>query len=1178
MAHGSLVLQSTPQPPAQTFTNSDILVEEWTCLEVMPFETSFLPKSLHIEKSVEEVDVSIPEFLRPCAIGTFAKMRLAHAEKPGLHGQLRSADVKILIPAMTVFIMPLRVLDISVAVFSSGERNPRRIQRTSFSEGVLGMHAFGRFTCEEGWLGLIEAVQNNFKQYSRQPSLPTNQVEDAGSSPYLGPCILQLRRMNCRLKRSELDKNLHNMEAAAFALTFFLMGHHDLPSQRDATAIFGESVANIRSVETKVPKRVRQPLFMAVTISPLILLVNISLLGNDIKRDRMVEAWFALGNDKPKMLVKIENWLWEGLFDMGRKGTFAEHALEKFLKRVDSIDLGVLNLRTKTFFQKALSPECRVDSNSAPLPEERTPTHNESANGPHSHDGLERALSTECLVDSGSAQQLVNTAITTDEVVNVHVPQNNPDAVASPIRSECADHLGRRHLGSANPCDCGYDANSLHTLSSHFPSHRHNSASSITAGSSPLSNVADSDNDMPQTPNFDVPAESLTRHPLHHEEQNQARRSPDVEAARHADTLLRPAIFNNAPILRMTRRTYLIYALDGRSVKYAPSFFPESVRDLHEELHRLLGLANEAAVGNGGAPIALPPDQAVRRSVRGINCMPYEDFARMDRSVVRKLFRVNHLLVTHVPLNGLVGGSFDRMCLQNFASEMGFHKKREMYDFSRLSLDHAAEVVAASFEDLITEAHNTGRLLACVNVSGGDPGFPMADVLNALRSDHDAWLDMQPHSQHSFASVTTNPYACLDMVWRVASVKDVVERGRFSPSGFATSIGVEVGAKLVLLFVPRDSDDYARTDLASVAGLDSHQHMDAQTVAVVLLPGDILLIRPGTFHYVVSLQHSISRDSFFLSCVTIRQTCWALFHEMFRDQRREAPRRKREDRLWLVQLMVHWHYAIMHNSASYIELCADGNPSAAHIPNLLTFTGLIDFLTMFNVLELGDVLWHELYSEDDAAFSSDDHSYLLKAYQTGCTLGREILDWFREHFIIESIAWPYPPWQSLYHDLIDPAGRIEHIFRSYMLQQCSALLAEAGLHMGFGLHASTIRQRILSNFQRPNSHPWLTVHQVINHLDAASNSAPTGVRTWTNVDGYNWEPDQRDTYAWIFEYRALHYVQRSQSVGYVHDRVQLERLCDKVLRENEGAYRFGSKRGPDDRESECNAEAKRRKW
>ncbi|ESK93953.1 hypothetical protein Moror_12946 [Moniliophthora roreri MCA 2997] len=80
--------------------------------------------------------------------------------------------------------------------------------------------------------------------------------------------------------------------------------------------------------------KLRQPLFLVLAVSPLILLSEIMTTSTNFNQVQMTRAWFHFGNQRPPILTRIEGMLWLELFAMACGNKSSIQALTSFLDKL----------------------------------------------------------------------------------------------------------------------------------------------------------------------------------------------------------------------------------------------------------------------------------------------------------------------------------------------------------------------------------------------------------------------------------------------------------------------------------------------------------------------------------------------------------------------------------------------------------------------------------------------------------------------------------------------------------------------------------------------------------------------------------------------------------------------------------------------------------------------------
>ncbi|KAK7018732.1 hypothetical protein VNI00_018292 [Paramarasmius palmivorus] len=212
----------------------------------------------------------------------------------------------------------------------------------------------------QGWARVIEEIYVAFST-SEAVRNPVHSFGDSDRPSSRQLVLAALHRLDGLTQGNgtlAVVKALCNLEATAFFMNYMLRGHHDFPPQwrilvselKSAAAREGFAC----NVAANLPPmtRLRQPLFMALAISPLVLLADISATSANLTRLHMLRAWYHYGSQRPQTLQKVEVALWKRLFAMARGEMTASEALGSFLS--ESLPLLPLAAREQRFFDPAL--------------------------------------------------------------------------------------------------------------------------------------------------------------------------------------------------------------------------------------------------------------------------------------------------------------------------------------------------------------------------------------------------------------------------------------------------------------------------------------------------------------------------------------------------------------------------------------------------------------------------------------------------------------------------------------------------------------------------------------------------------------------------------------------------------------------------------------------------------
>ncbi|KAK7032060.1 hypothetical protein VNI00_013429 [Paramarasmius palmivorus] len=175
---------------------------------------------------------------------------------------------------------------------------------------------------------------------------PTMRPEDL-HSPSSRRLVAAAVRLLGALSRKDMNlhvlKALQNMEAAAFFINWMLQGNHDFPLSWKAFADVFHPVAAKEGLTCEIDPnlppvtRMRQALFLALAVSPLLLLCDITPMSNNLARLDMLRAWYHYGSDRPPVLRRTEGLLWKQLFAVARGTLSAIDALKLFVRDAASV-------------------------------------------------------------------------------------------------------------------------------------------------------------------------------------------------------------------------------------------------------------------------------------------------------------------------------------------------------------------------------------------------------------------------------------------------------------------------------------------------------------------------------------------------------------------------------------------------------------------------------------------------------------------------------------------------------------------------------------------------------------------------------------------------------------------------------------------------------------------------
>ncbi|KAK7035545.1 hypothetical protein VNI00_011838 [Paramarasmius palmivorus] len=157
---------------------------------------------------------------------------------------------------------------------------------------------------------------------------------------------------------SAVSKTLQNMDAAAFHINYLFQGNVDFPTNNMELLAHLQCVAVAAGIpftsdlDLPLVSRLRQPLLLALSVSPIILLSDIAPMSTNITRLSLLRAWYHYGTNRPPVLWKIECILWRCIFGMARGAVSGLDALRVF--KANASYLLSLSLPERNFFSPKL--------------------------------------------------------------------------------------------------------------------------------------------------------------------------------------------------------------------------------------------------------------------------------------------------------------------------------------------------------------------------------------------------------------------------------------------------------------------------------------------------------------------------------------------------------------------------------------------------------------------------------------------------------------------------------------------------------------------------------------------------------------------------------------------------------------------------------------------------------
>lgn len=173
-------------------------------------------------------------------------------------------------------------------------------------------------------------------------------------------------------------------------------------------------------------------------------------------------------------------------------------------------------------------------------------------------------------------------------------------------------------------------------------------------------------------------------------------------------------------------------------------------------------------------------------------------------------------------------------------------------------------------------------------------------------------------------------------------------------------------------------------------------------------------MRPNTPHLVVTPQASICHGSHFYASSTLRSTCHGILHTFIASSLLTNTEHTTASRELLRRLLGFYLKAFL---SGYVVVGPAGKTIApkykGNIPDIFTFDGLLDVLSLCNLMDLGNIIHYKTYTAE--GMSSSERRRMI----TGRVKAREVRDWLAANIEIHHPS-ASPSLKSLDQDVVYP--------------------------------------------------------------------------------------------------------------------------------------------------------------
>ncbi|KAF6748653.1 hypothetical protein DFP72DRAFT_853295 [Ephemerocybe angulata] len=368
----------------------------------------------------------------------------------------------------------------------------------------------------------------------------------------------------------------------------------------------------------------------------------------------------------------------------------------------------------------------------------------------------------------------------------------------------------------------------------------------------------------------------------------------------------------------------------------------------------------------------------------------------------------------HLVFQGVVSGdvpAFDEAYLGTFAA---LDQVRDILDFAEYRGER--RVAHGTLRQVIQAARSDNPyVLQAPDV----PSSSIAHLPAGISSDLVAWdltIDQPWCRRHR-----EKPRSL--MLWVTVSLKGAYTPFKIPDNGFGLFIRVSFGSQWIVVARPEDPSPGASARLSYLnhfqrPGLDLDLS-SLQLDTFYARSGTCVVLQPNTPYAVIASDNSICEMGYYMATSTLRRTCYGFLHSFATLPLDHNPT---HDVAWTILCrLVHYYHMI------YTGGVFSSNPhECAHVPNILNPTGLLDLLSLINIIELAEVLNYARYFVADGGPPDYRSRHILEVRR----LSRDIVKWLESHLNLRTEGGR-------------PLGLTTDIWHPYIARQLKATMYHA---------------------------------------------------------------------------------------------------------------------------------------
>ncbi|KAL0057143.1 hypothetical protein AAF712_016230 [Marasmius tenuissimus] len=490
----------------------------------------------------------------------------------------------------------------------------------------------------------------------------------------------------------------------------------------------------------------------------------------------------------------------------------------------------------------------------------------------------------------------------------------------------------------------------------------------------------------------------------------------------------------------------------------------------------------------------------LREDVPWVSVMTDNDYSARSRRQIQEHFSCAHIVIRG-PTVPEEDSSFNRQTLQRVGSVTQW---REIHDLSLRgeSDDANDQIVRGNLLDMLKHASmakGKGKILNILDIVASDGG----EGFRATELASDVFVRKQNVHKKSLTPFSSRPTDAT--FWHLVATAGASHPCHFDTAGYGTCITVQTGLKLFIIGVPGEHASHEETN--GLVSFGSFEHDMTNSVGLIpraflLYPGDTIVMRPCTLHYVVTLAPSVCHGSHFYTATTMTDTLFGILH-LFLHRNHATNQEDVEHRVTLARMICTWADLLVNSDYFPGPNCPGSGPWA-DLPDLTTVTGIFNFLSLYNVVQFGSLLWTERYERQKL------DARLVALYKDARLAGDAILNWLDHSIYIKCTTVENDEWK-VHGNSIVPAvheGSVAAMRDSYLSQQLLAL-RKAMANLPPGSCSSSITQSTYNEFMMEDMSRLPSVYARLEAFDS-----PTPRR----LGGYPLPDSQLASYAWEFRY------------------------------------------------------------